>query len=118
MTSKFGKCYCVFIDSQSSDRQIKEKMKNNLYIIASEISGNSLENGYVQSNFSNEIYYALQSESSKKDFIKNYGENLADFSEHDNQYLSEKEIALIYDYLEKQFDNSSDHFAALQNLIN
>lgn len=92
-------------------------MKNNLYIVASDISGNDLESGYVQSNASNEAYYNLQSESEKKDFIKNYAENLSDFSEHSNQYLSDEEVTRIYDYLEKEFDNSSDHFFALQNLI-
>lgn len=60
----------------------------NLCVVPSEISGNEPENGYAQSNASNDIYHNLQSEKEEKDFIENYAENLSD-----------EEVARIRNYL-------------------
>lgn len=89
------------------------------YVIASAISGHSLDNGLIRLNARNDYYYNLATEEEKKSFIKDFAENLSNCSdEYDNEYLDNSSIDSIFKYLELSDVDSSTRYYALQNLIN
>lgn len=89
------------------------------YIVASNISGDELENGLIRSNARNDYYYELNTEEEKKSFIKDFAENMSNFSdEYENHYLNSADINLIFEYLETREVDSSTRYYMLQNLIN
>jgi hypothetical protein len=87
-------------------------MKNKLYKIATSISGEELEDGLVKSGAKNDYYYdECKIQKEKLNQIKAMAENVIEVSIH------KEEAIKIMNYLESDFEDQSEHYFALENLL-
>lgn len=87
-------------------------MKNKLYKIATSISGEELEDGFVRDGAKNDYYYdECNTQKEKLSQIEAMAENVVEVS------IDREEAIKIMNYLESDFKESSDHYFALENLL-
>lgn len=84
-------------------------MKHITYNIASQIEGYDLENFFSFRSAHDTYYYDLSSKEEKIDYILELAESL--FRE-----ISIRTATRIYNYLEKDYEDSNEHYYALKSL--
>ena len=87
-------------------------MENKLYKIASSISGTELEGGTVRAGAKNDYYYdECNTQKEKLSQIEAIAENVFEVS------IDKEEAIKIMNYLESDFEDSSEHYFALEDLL-
>ena len=86
-------------------------MTNKLYKIATAISGEELDNGLIRSGARDDFYYDdCKTQEEKLNKIRGYADEVVGCS------INEDEALAIMNYLDSEFDSSSEHYNALDSL--